>query len=347
MSFTPILSDLAISSISGNANYRNASREAQWGTPVYFTPSSYAIGVNGYGGPKYQEGKNYNNSTSSIHGNCTWWCCGRLLDAQGTHIEYNMSPAIADAKNWYAYYTGTKYTNANSIVQGDIIVLSDSGAGHVMFVEYVNGNTVYISESAYSTRAVWNGYACRVTSYQKSEIYAGASLDMYKGFDSAYYLTVVGIIHTGSDSPTPPTPTTVPTITVTPSSYSVTMQSAEDYKDFSFSISITGIPSGESASGGNTYPDLSRVYNTGWTYTNYTVGGVQYQTATKQQTLRYYRVGSGAYTTTKHMYFSKTFSNGSINSDTPMYINVKAKFSLTAILGKVARKRKRMLYEIK
>ena len=125
------------------------------------------------------------------------------------------------------------------------------------------------------------------------------------------------------------------------------MQSAEDYKDFSFSISITGIPSGESASGGNTYPDLSRVYNTGWTYTNYTVGGVQYQTATKQQTLRYYRVGSGAYTTTKHMYFSKTFSNGSINSDTPMYINVKAKFSLTAILGKVARKRKRMLYEIK
>ena len=100
------------------------------------------------------------------------------------------------------------------------------------------------------------------------------------------------------------------------------MSASQTYVDFTFNITITGIPAGATVSGGNTYPGLSRVYNTGWSYTNYTVGGTTYQRATKTQTLRYNREYSYAYSTTKHMYFNMSFSTGTISTDTPMYITV-------------------------
>lgn len=72
----------------------------------------------------------------------------------------------------------------------------------------------------------------------------------------------IGYIHNKYIEPGP-TPTEELEITITPSSYVVTMAASADYVDFPFNITITGIPAGESVSGGNTYPGLSRVYNTG------------------------------------------------------------------------------------
>lgn len=115
-----------------------------------------------------------------------------------------------------------------------------------------------------------------------------------------------------------------PEVSVSPSSYNVVMAGDQTYVDFTFNVTVTGIPDGYSASGSNTYPGLDRVYNTGWSYTDYTVDGTVYRRATKTQTLRYTREQSGAYTTTKYMYYSFDYPNGSASSTTPMVISVEA-----------------------
>ena len=336
MAFTPILSSQPISYVRYKSAYRNSARENLWGVPVYFVPFDYSTSNSGYGGAKYQYGYNYDNSPSSYNGNCTWWCWGRLYDAEGTYLNF-----IDDASNWYDNYTGSKSRNADNIKAGDIIVLTDGGDGHVMFVEKVDSGTVYISQSAYSRRSVWDGMACLTTSYDKLDIYYGNSIDIYKDIDSApAYQNVVGVIHTGSgDPPVPPTEDL--TITITPSSYSVVMDGEETYKDFTFNIAVSGLPDGATVSGGNTYPDLVRVYNSGWSYTDYDIGGVTYRTATKTQTLRYNREYDYAYTTTKHMYFNLSYSTGTVSTDTPMYIDVKARFKITTIIAGILNNRRR------
>lgn len=215
MAFTPILTARSINSIRSNMNYRNASRENYAGAPVFFTPSTLAAGLNGFGGPKYvsiEVGQppyyNYDNSPSTWLGNCTWWCCGRLYETTGKNIRNYFSSLInINASNWYNIFTGDKDPDASNIQAGDIIVFTDGGDGHVMFVEQVVSGTIYISHSAYSQRSVWQDKACLVTTYSQSSIYEGASIDMYKDNGSPFYVTVVGVIHTGEDTPEPPQPT--------------------------------------------------------------------------------------------------------------------------------------------
>ena len=327
MAFTPILSDKTLDYIRYNSNYRNSERENAWGEPVYFVPYNRQLGLNGFGGPHYKEGYNFGNSPETVNGNCTWWCCGRLQEAENKNLMSLMGWQSPSADGWFNAFQGTTYSSASQAVAGDIICFSGGEDGHVMFIEKIENGIVYISHSAWSYRSYWNGMACRVNSYAVSEIYEGATIDMYKGGDSPYYVTVQGIIHTGSGSPGPgpePEPEE-PTIYISPASYTKTMGAEEDYVDFPFTITIEGIPVGESASGGNTYPGLSRVANTGWSYSSYVVDGVIYQRATKSQTLRYNRESDGEYSVTKHMYFNMTFSNGSISSDTRMVINVEKK----------------------
>lgn len=206
MAFTPITTDKTITYAYDRPNcFRNSLREEEIvggnpvGSPVYFNPSDTAIGVTGYPGPKYQYHKNYNNSTSNIKGNCTWWCWGRLADALNVRL-----PFYGDGVNWYTRYQadgGSVDTDATNIQPGDIICFSSSEpAGHVMFVEKVDGSDVYISQSAYSSRSIWTGYACRCTIFDKADIYAGHSIDMYKDIDSPFSVTTIGILHTGEES---------------------------------------------------------------------------------------------------------------------------------------------------
>ena len=347
MAFSPLTSSQPLS-YANNSTFRNANREDQWGTPVYYTPGNWAFNTaGGYGGPRYEPGYNYqseNNPSHSYNGNCTWWCCGRLIQTMGRSLPY-LGNGSEWASNYQSIYGGTVKSNADDINPGDIICLTDGGLGHVMFVETVNDQTITISQSAWSQRSVWIGMACLVTTYQKSQIYAGASVNIYKDLDNtAAYETVVGILKTGAPGPTPPTPPT-PTeslsIDIDPSGYNVTMNANEDYVDFTFDITISGIPQGETVSGGNTYPGLSRVYNTGWTYTDYTVGGTTYRYAYKRQTLRYTREAMGGGAVVRHMYFNITKSTGTISSDTRMYITIRAKTILAVLASRLIRKRKR------
>lgn len=343
MAFIALTSDQYLNYVRNNTYFRNPAREDEWGEPVYFVPHDRGFDLNGFGGPHYEYGYNYTNSPETVYGNCTWWVCGRLREAMGKNIMAYMNWRSPSADDWYDAYTGTKHTSASSAHAGDIICFSGGTDGHVMFIEKIENGTVYISHSAWSYRTYWSGYACRVNTYPVSSIYAGASIDMYKGTGNPYYVTVQGILHTGTDSPTPPDPgyTIEPEITVYPSSYDSIMLSNEEYLDFAFNIIVTGIPAGYSASGNNTYPGLSRVANTGWSYTDYTGSdGNTYRRATKSQTLRYEREFNSNYTTTKYMYFSFSYPNGSASSTTPMRIRVDAKPTPSKIMFWKRRKKK-------
>lgn len=311
----------------------------------------------------------WNHYAPETEGNCTWFAFGETarivqecLNDESYNIQYtsgnefmSSGPSalywISNAYNKGAWTTiGDRrgnYDPRNSSIAGtqinvqpgDILCYwATDGFGHVEVVEQISGNNVYCSGSkaAVSQPAVF--YYERVVDISQFKVgtnhtFSGGGItwsgDYFQGIIRNPYVT---------DGPTPP-PTTTPEITITPSSASGTMESDSDYIDFTFNIIITGIPNGESASGGNTYPGLSRVYNSGWSYSDYVVDGVTYRRASKTQTLRYEREFNSNYTTTKYMYFNMTFSNGSINSTTSMYITVRQKKTLIPILFRLFKKK--------
>ena len=294
--------------------------------------------------------------------NCTTMTYGRVLEnGQSPPVNY-----FGDAGNWHNYvangWTAQPYSSYHSSIKpGDII----EWPGHVAVVEAVSGGTAYCSSSLYTGdhgRAQWpvgsgiwdtrtpsimgstfsemwnwfynNGYGWRVYEYVSETVITNTRM----GVSPTYILV-------NPETPGPgPTPTTTLTIDIVPESYNVTMASSADYVDFPFNVTIRGIPAGESVSGGNTYPGLTRVGNTGWIYVDYTVGGVTYRQASKDQTLRYTRESNGAYSTTKYMYYNITKSTGTISTTTPMYITVKAKLNIPALIR--ARRRKRGRYNV-
>lgn len=280
-------------------------------------------------------------------GNCTGYAYGRFNEVAGRSLysEFYITHSPADAKYWiYNTWPDQTYTSGTiDLHLGDILVWgSATGFGHVEVVEAINGNTITTSGSIWgSTYGSSMEFYTRTISYPSWNTAMGRIYHNDGGYTD-YGNPFIGYIHNKYAEPGPgPTPSENLEISISPSSYAVTMSATQDYVDFTFNITITGIPAGATVSGGNTYPGLSRVYNTGWSYTNYTVSGTTYQRATKTQTLRYNREHSYAYTTTKHMYFNLSFSTGTISTDTPMRISVQMKSSLTNILMIAARRRKK------
>lgn len=263
-------------------------------------------------------------------GNCTGYAYGRFNECAGRSLysEFYITHSPADAKYWiYNTWPDQTYTSGTiDLHLGDILVWgSATGFGHVEVVEAINGSTITTSGSIWgSTYGTSMEFYTRTISYPSWNTAMGR-IYHNDGSYTDYGNPFIGYIHNKYVEPGPGPEPEEPTIYISPSSYTKTMGAEEDYVDFPFTITIEGIPVGESASGGNTYPGLSRVANTGWSYSSYVVDGVIYQRATKSQTLRYTRESDGEYSVTKHMYFNLTFSNGSINSDTRMAINVEKK----------------------
>lgn len=273
--------------------------------------------------------------------NCTTMTYGRVLE----NGQLPPVSSMVNAGNWHDYvangWTARSYSSHHSSIKpGDII----EWPGHVAIVEAVVNGTAYCSSSLYTGdhgRAQWppgsgvwdtrtpsimgstftemwnwfynNNYGWRVYEYVSETVITNTRM----GVQPTYILI-------NPDTPGPgPTPTVTPDITISPSSATLEMLSDQSYVDVTFNITIDGIPDGESASGGNTYPGMTRVYNTGWSYISYTGSdGYTYQRATKIQTLRYEREQDIEYNITKYMYFNLTFSNGSVSSTTPIAIHV-------------------------
>ena len=304
---------------------------------------------------------------STCLADCTCLAYGRPLE-EGCRppVTSTSTNPLPDALNWHARltngWTAEDYdTYLPNIKPGDIIEFQSGN--HAIVVERVIGSNVYCSSSLYTGN---NGsaygpdgkYSKRTSDVMGSTLQDVSNWMITNYPDRFYYYgtvtqiknkwTNIGdpdyvLINPDSGSgPTPPTPTEEQlTISITPSSYSSTMGANSDYIDFTYDIVITGIPIGDTVSGGNTYPDLVRVANTGWSYTNYVVNGVTYRRGEKRQTLRYYRESDSAYTTTKHMYFNITKTTGTINTDTPMYITVIKKLADPPVKIYIASKRRK------
>ena len=265
-------------------------------------------------------------------GNCTGYAYGRFNEVaeRSLYNDFRITSSSTDAKNWiYNTWPDQTYTSGTiDIHLGDILVWGGAtGFGHVENVEAINGNTITTSGSIWGrTYGKSTEFYTRTISYPS---WGGAmgSIVHNDGSSTYYGNPFIGYIHNKYVEPGPgpgPTPSEDLEISITPSSYNVTMQASEDHVDFTFNITITGIPDGQTVSGGNTFPGLDRIYNTGWSYTDYTVDGVTYRQATKTQTLRYNREYQYAYVITKHMYFDLSFTTGEVHTDTQMRITVKA-----------------------
>lgn len=341
-----------------------------------WTPRSTNAGIE-YGGAysRFYWDIDYNPDArySSCLADCTCLAYGRVLE-EGCRapIQYTRDWSLPAANSWHSRLINdweAKSWSAykSNIKPGDII---EWVAGwHVAVVEYVSGSTIYCSSSLYTGdhgRAFWpvnsTNYDTRTPGVMGSTL-QDVSNWMLANYSWRFYeyITETNIsnirlghnpdyilVNPDSGGYVPPTPPTPPDpgdvvldITITPSSYTSVMNPDVDYLDFTYRITITGIPSGETVSGGNTYPNLIRVANTGWTYNDYVVGGTTFTEATKQQTLRYYRSGTSGYTTVEHMYFNITKSTGSISTDTPMYITVKKKTISNPIKTWLTRRKRR------
>ena len=309
-------------------------------------------------GWQYFYSGDYTYTNTGAHtGHCTWYAMGRSAEIANLNL-YDEFRGSYDAQNWNSIWIGNPAITSGTIDYklGDILVYSTSSgtSGHVEIVEEINGNVLTISYSAYSSSTPQSDYGTFFGTRKRTKMAFGDSASSSNEPDSVYtrnngntyYMTneyLIGVIHNpyAEDTPTPSTEDLE--IFIEPSAYSVVMDRDEDYEDFTFTIVISGIPSGETVSGGNSYPDLVRVYNSGWSYTDYVIDGTTYRRATKTQTLRYNREYNYEYITTKYMYFNLSYSTGTINTSTPMYINVKAKTNLIAIVGGAKNNRKRRL----
>lgn len=290
-------------------------------TPRYTQPTDLSTWYGSYN--SYNRYSSYGNE-----GNCTWYAYGRTGEIANRNIynEFYITQAPGNGKDWI-YNTWPSYTHTSGPIDiqlGDILVWGGGTYGHVEVVEAINGNTLTTSYSiSGSTWASSRYFATRNITTPSWGSYLGTV--EYNDGSTAYLTnTFIGYIHNPYAYPTPPgpTPTEDLEITISPSGYTKTMSSSETYVDFPFTITITGIPDGETVSGGNTYPGLNRVANTGWSYTDYTIDGTTYRSATKSQTLRYNREYDYSYSVTKHMYFNLSFETGTISTDTLMYISV-------------------------
>lgn len=276
---------------------------------------------------------NPNADFENCMANCTTYAYGRVRE--------NGLPApvtrIVNANKWHtvvntsAGWSLIRYIQGMTLQAGDIL---EWEAIHVAVVE-TNGTNPWVSASWYTgddgtadserSTAVMGDSLASVSNWMVSH-YSNRFyhyVDMRSENNNAGGGAYPKYVFRYSGSGPEPGGDEEPEVTVSPSSYNVVMTGDQSYVDFTFDVTVTGIPEGYTASGSNTYPGLYRVYNTGWSYTDYTVDGTTYQRATKTQTLRYDREQSGAYTTTKYMYYSFDYPNGSASSTTQMVITAE------------------------
>lgn len=276
-------------------------------------------------------------------GQCTWYAYWRVQEEGYSPPCWQSGSGSSgsgkynNAATWLQHYRtpwevkGTSY----SPVAGDLAIFRTMDpAGHVCVIESVSGSYAMITD--------YNINLDESFSYRSWQIGGGIGATG----------VLIGYLHYPSSTPptppTPPTPTETPTVSFTPSSYSDVMQSTEDYIDFYFTVTVSGIPITEDASNGISFSSncYRYAYTTGWNYTSYVISGVTYQTGTRSLIVRYPRRYNTAYNDTAYMYYNKNFSNGLATGDASMRIQIRDKGideTLLSIIANILRRRKRRI----
>lgn len=259
--------------------------------------------------------------------NCTTYAYGRVRE-NGLPRPVTQ---FRNANNWHLYvntadnWQKIDYTSGMALQPGDIV---EWQANHVAVVE-TNGTNPYISSSWYtecalrydnvSSLQVISGW---MVSNKPGRFYRYVTLTTENsaagdGQYPKYVLRHTGGGGGGSDTPA---------VSVSPSSYTTTLGSEEDYIDFNFTITVTGIPANEDAGSAISFSNncYRYAYTSNWVYTTYTSGGVTYRKAVRSLIVRYDRLHDYAYTDNAYMYYNKVFTNGSVSSSTRMRITIEA-----------------------
>lgn len=293
----------------------------------------------------YGSYNSWNRYSSYGDGNCTWYAYGRTGEIANRNIynEFYITQSPGNGKDWI-YNTWQNYTYTSGTIDlhlGDILVWGGGTYGHVEVVEGISGNSITTSYSiAGNTWATSMYFGTRVITKPSWGSYLGT---VYYNNGSSSYLTntFIGYIHNPYVSGGGGGGGDTPTVTVSPPSATGVISGSETFKDFQFTITVRGIPESEDANGAISFSNncYRYAYTTGWIYTTYTSGGVTYKTGTRSLIVRYDRLHDYAYTDTAYMYYIKTFSNGSVNKTTRMYLTINKKSLSPALLCRKKRKR--------
>ena len=126
-------------------------------TPTYWTlVDAYHLGytTTNYSTPYYQSG----TFTKFINyvGQCTWYVFGRAQEKLGVTLAFSQ-PYGNNAKTWYDRINNEGIEKGDMPRANSIAVFAPkegrSGYGHVVFVEYIEGNYIYYSESNFGSSA--------------------------------------------------------------------------------------------------------------------------------------------------------------------------------------------------
>lgn len=200
--FTPLTADQPLTYAQARPDhYRNVAREEHWGAPVFFSPASWVYDQSGSPGPYYKYGHNANEKLGK-YGNCTWWCLSRHHQNCG---EWETS-IIGDAGATFDKYKGRKDGSlekqiyiGDKLQPGDMLVWADNlennGNGHINYIEKIDGNNVFISESGYSTKTCYKDKACIVYTLDKTKLTSTKRISLRPVQPYSEYL--IGVIHTG------------------------------------------------------------------------------------------------------------------------------------------------------
>lgn len=103
---------------------------------------------------------------------CTWYAWGRAYEVLGIKL-----PVLGNAVTWYDTLSKAGYPVGSEPRANSIAVWRDAGAGHVAFVEAVDGNNVYFTEGGW--RGLNGGYGgcqyCHYATRPLSKMAVGAN----------------------------------------------------------------------------------------------------------------------------------------------------------------------------
>ena len=307
----------------------------------------YIYGAGTWSQYYWNTSQNPNATFENCMANCTTYAYGR--------VKENGLPApvtvIRNANLWHtvvntsAGWDVLNYYDGMYLYPGDILQWGDRekylagespqyrySAVHVAVVE-TRGTSPSISGSWYTgddgtadsdrTTAVMGNTLASVSnwmvSHYSNRFYHSTTIASESNRAGHGYAPLYVLRHTGGGGGESPS------VSVSPSSASATISGADNYVDFNFTVTVSGIPENEDASDGISFSEncYRYAYTSGWEYTDYVVGGVTYRRGVRSLIVRYERQHEYAYTDTAYMYYIKAFTNGTVNHSTPMNITIE------------------------
>ena len=98
--------------------------------------------------------ENYNSSNPFSKGQCTWYCFGRALEKCGVYLPaWKSNGTYGNADEWYYNAASAGFSVGYEVRSNSIACYSGM---HVIFVEWVDGETVYYTEANKDSNGTYN-----------------------------------------------------------------------------------------------------------------------------------------------------------------------------------------------